>query len=235
MNEEMNGETNISLEDYLIIIKERLWLIASITLMAVIIAGIASFFVIKPTYQASTSIIVGKPQDTANGSAQLNSDVMMYQNLLKTYTEIAKSDLVAQGALDKLHSNLNLDQIKKSITVTPQTGTQILIITAKGKKPEEVFNIINTISTSFVESSKKVYPTGGDIQVMDKAIMPKGPISPNKKLNLAIAFFLGLMVSLGVVFLLEYMDSTVKTESDVEKYLGLPVLGVIPRMIIEKK
>ncbi|MBZ9636638.1 YveK family protein [Clostridium sp. FP1] len=235
MNEEMNGETNISLEDYLIIIKEKLWLIVSITVMAVIIAGIASFFVIKPTYQASTSIIVGKPQETASGAAQLNSDVMMYQNLLKTYTEIAKSDLVSQGALDKLHSNLELEQIKKSITVTPQTGTQILIITAKGKKPQEVFNIINAISTSFIESSKKVYPTGGDIQVMDKAIMPKNPISPNKKLNIAIAFFLGLMVSLGIVFLLDYMDSTVKTESDVEKYLGLPVLGVIPRMIVEKK
>ena len=70
---------------------------------------------------------------------------------------------------------------------------------------------------------------------MDKAIVPINAISPNKKLNIAIAFFIGLMVSLGIVFLLEYVDNTIKTESDVEKYLGLPVLGVIPKMIADKK
>jgi capsular polysaccharide biosynthesis protein len=231
----MNEEIDVSLEDYLIIIKERLGLIVSITLVAVIIAGILSFFVIKPTYEASTSIIVGKPQSTANQSSQLNSDVMLYQNLIKTFSEIAKSDLVAQGALDKLKSNLTLEQFKGSITVTPQTGTQILKITAKSKNPEEVFNIINAISTSFVEASKKVYPTGGDIQVMDKATVPKQAISPNKKLNLAIAFFIGLMVSIGIVFLLEYMDNTIKTESDVEKYINLPVLGIIPKVIVDKR
>ncbi|HEY8890090.1 MAG TPA: Wzz/FepE/Etk N-terminal domain-containing protein [Clostridium sp.] len=231
----MNEEIEVSFEDYLTIIKERIWLIVSITLAAVIIAGILSFFVIKPTYQASTSIIVGKPQITDKQDSQLNSDVTMYQNLLVTYSEIAKSDLVAQGALNSLKSNLTMDQIKSSITVTPKTGTQILIITAKSKNPEEVFNIVNAISTSFIESSKKVYPTGGDIQVMDKAVIPVNPISPNKILNLAIAFFLGLMISLGVVFLLEYLDDTIKTESDVEKYLGLPVLGVIPKMVEDKK
>lgn len=127
----MNEEMNISIEDYLTIIKERLWLIGTITLAAVIVAGILSFFVIKPTYEASTSIIVGKPQATTNQSAQLNSDVTMYQNLLITYSEIAKSDLVAQGALDKLNDNLTIDQIKAGVTVTPKTGTQILMITAK--------------------------------------------------------------------------------------------------------
>ncbi|MBX4270572.1 YveK family protein [Clostridium estertheticum] len=231
----MNEEMNVSIEDYLTIIKERLLLIGTITLATIIIAGILSFFVIKPTYEASTSIIVGKPQATTNQSAQLNSDVTMYQNLLITYSEIAKSDLVARGALDELKGNLTIDQIKAGVTVTPKTGTQILMITAKGKDPEEAFKVVNAISTSFVESTKKVYPTGGDIQVMDKAVIPLKPISPNKKLNLVIGLFLGLMLSLGVVFLLEYMDNTIKTESDVEKYLALPVLGVIPRIIEDKK
>lgn len=231
----MNEEMEVSIGDYIIIIKERLWLIVAITLGAVIIAGILSFFVIKPTYQASTSIIVGKPQATDTQPSQLNNDVTMYQNLLITYSEIAKSDLVAQGAINKLKSNLSIDQLKGSITVTPKTGTQILMISAKSKNPQEVFNIINAVSTSFIESSKRVYPTGGDIQVMDKAIVPINAISPNKKLNIAIAFFIGLMVSLGIVFLLDYVDNTIKTESDVEKYLGLPVLGVIPRMILDKK
>ena len=226
----MDEGMNISLEEYLIIIKERLWLIISITVLAVAIAGIFSFLVIKPTYQASTSIIVGKPQTTGKEITQYN-DVMMYQNLVKTYSQIAKSTLVAQGVYDKLQGKVPLDEIESAITVSTQTGTQILIISGKGKSPEEAYNITSAASEAFMDSAKKVFPTGGDIQAMDKAVLPKSPVSPNKKLNIAIAFFLGLMVSIGIVFLLEYLDSTIKTENDVEKYLQLPILGTIPRMV----
>ncbi|MCB2293939.1 capsular biosynthesis protein [Clostridium algoriphilum] len=226
----MNEEMEISLTDIFAIIREKLWLIVIITVGFTLIAGLISFLVIKPTYEAKTSIIVGKPQSTASVTSQLN-DAMMYQNLVKTYSKIAGSDLVAQGALNKLHSNLTLNQIKESITVTPETETQILGISAKSKSSGEAFNIVNAISTSFIESSKKVYPTGGDIQVMDKAIMPTVPVSPNKKLNMAVGFLLGLMVSVGIVLLLEFLDNTIKTESDVERYIDLPVLGVIPKRV----
>ncbi|MBU3093175.1 capsular biosynthesis protein [Clostridium sp. CF011] len=220
---------DISLKEIFIILKQRLWLIVSITVAAIIIAGIMSFYVIKPTYEAKTSVIIGKPQSTASGSTQYN-DVKMYQDLVETYSKIAQSELVAQGALDELKGNLTLNQIKDSITVTPQTGTQILTISAKSKSPQEALKVINAISTSFIESSKKVYPIGADIQVMDKANMPTNPISPNKVRNMAIGFLIGLIISVGLVFILEYSDNTIKTESDVEIYIGLPILGVIPKM-----
>ncbi|MBW9148481.1 capsular biosynthesis protein [Clostridium sp. CM028] len=225
----MDQEMDISLKEIFIILKERLWLIVSITVAAIIIAGIMSFYVIKPTYEAKTSVIIGKPQSTASGSTQYN-DVKMYQDLVETYSKIAQSELVAQGALDELKGNLTLNQIKDSITVTPQAGTQILIISAKSKSPQEALKVINAISTSFIESSKKVYPIGGEIQVMDKANMPTNPISPNKVRNMAIGFLIGLIISVGLVFILEYSDNTIKTESDVEIYIGLPILGVIPKM-----
>ena len=56
----------------------------------------------------------------------------------------------------------------------------------------------------------------------------KNPVSPNKKMNIAIAFLLGLMVSVGLVFLLEYLDNTYKNKDQLEKELGIPVLGAIP-------
>ena len=226
----MDEGMNISLEDYFTIIKEKIGLIILITVVTVFVVGIFSFLIIKPTYQASTTIIVGKPAVTGKESTQY-TDVMMYQNLVKTYSEIAKSTLVAQGVYDKLTDKIPVSQIASAITVTPQTGTQLLIITGKGKSPEQAYNITNAASEAFTESAKKVFPTGGDIQVMDKAILPEGPVSPNKKLNLAIAFFLGLMGSIGVVFLMEYLDNTIKTEADIEKYLQLPVLGTIPKML----
>ena len=64
---------------------------------------------------------------------------------------------------------------------------------------------------------------------MDKAVLPDKPVKPNIKLNIAIAFFIGLMASVGLVFVLEYLDRTIKTEEEVEKYLELPVIATIPR------
>lgn len=65
-------------------------------------------------------------------------------------------------------------------------------------------------------------------------MIPDKPIKPNKLLNILIAFVAGLMASLGLVFLLEYLDNTVKTSSDIEKLLGIPVLGIIPDYKIGK-
>ena len=75
----------------------------------------------------------------------------------------------------------------------------------------------------------------GDIRVIDEARIPKDPIKPNKKLNLAIGGILGLMLGVMLTFFLEYMDNTIKTTEDVERILDLPILGVIPKDTPEKK
>jgi uncharacterized protein involved in exopolysaccharide biosynthesis len=75
----------------------------------------------------------------------------------------------------------------------------------------------------------------GDIRVIDEARIPKDPIKPNKKLNLAIGGILGLMLGVMLTFFLEYMDNTIKTTEDVERTLDLPILGVIPIDTPEKK
>nr|WP_254908712.1 Wzz/FepE/Etk N-terminal domain-containing protein [Clostridium tyrobutyricum] len=216
----------LDLQDFFYIIKKRLKLIVLITLGCAVITGLVSVFLIKPTYEASSSIIVGKP---TNNIKTDNNDVMMYQNLVKTYAQIAQSDSVAKAALNKLNENITLDQFQKMVSVTPQEGTQILTIKADSKDPNEAAKVVDTMASSFISESKKVFPTGGDIQIMDRAQIPNKPVKPKKTLNVAIAFFLGLIVSVGISFLLEYQDNTIKTEDDIDRYLELPVIGVIPK------
>lgn len=223
----MEQEITLDLKDLFRILRKRIKLIAGITLICTLISGLLSFFVIKPTYEAKTSVIVGKLQ-TEEGKLN-NNDVMMYQNLIKTYAEIAKSDRVAESALSKLNGKYTRQQLQKMITVTPQQGTQILMIKVENESAEEAAKIINAISKSFLEESKIVYPTGGNISIIDQAKVPEKPVKPKKALNIAIAFFIGLMASVGLAFVIEYMDNTIKTEDDVERFLGLPVVGIIPR------
>lgn len=208
-------------------IKVRFGLIISITLLCAIASGVISFYVLKPVYQAQTSVIVGKPQ--SSDKSQQYTDVIMYQNLVKTYSEIAKSRIVAESAMGKLNFNITADDIQDAVTISSKEGTQILYIKAESKDASRAVQIVNAMTTAFIDESKRVYPTGGDIQVMDSAQFPKAPIKPKKIINIAIAFMLGLILSITLAFVLENMDRTIKDESDVEKYLGLPVMGVIPK------
>lgn len=226
----MEEEMTLDLRDLFYIIRKRLKLIIIITLACVLVSGIVNFFVLKPVYEAKTSIIVGKPQADEKTQTQYN-DVMMYQKLVKTYSEIAKSRAVAEKTASKLDNKYTIDQIQGAVTVTSQTDTQILVIKAQNGDPQEAVNIANAVSQAFIEESKVVFPTGGDIQIMDKPQLPRAAVKPNKKLNLAIAFLIGLMASVGLTFVLEFLDKTIKTEEDVARYLDVPVIGIIPKEV----
>lgn len=67
-----------------------------------------------------------------------------------------------------------------------------------------------------------------NIRITGEAVTPSNPILPKKKMNLLLSIIFGLMVGVGISFLLEYMDQTLRTEEDIEKYLNLPVLSVVP-------
>ncbi len=222
----MNEEKNIDLSKLFYVTKKRKNIIIVITLVFTIIAAIVSFFVLPPVYEADVTTIVGKANDSNNSNVQYN-DVMMYQDLTKTYSEIATSKLVETSAADKLGNGMTADKLDRLITVTPETNTQIIHITADGSTPEEAKNRVNALANAFVEKAPSVY-NAGQVKIMDKGELPKAPIKPKKSINIAIAFILGLLGSIGLSFLLEYMDSTIKNEDDIKRYLDLPVIGAIP-------
>ncbi len=87
--------------------------------------------------------------------------------------------------------------------------------------------MVQAITNEFVTTSKALVPNG-NIKVIETVKVPETPVSPNKKMNIAIAFLLGAMVSVGVSFLLEFLDNTYKNREQLEKELDIPVIGTIP-------
>ena len=220
----MEEEITLNLRDLYTIIRKRLGLIITITLLCTLGGGLFSVFVVKPTYQTDMSIVIGKVDPAV--SSNLN-DITIYQQLVKTYAAIAASNSVALAASAKL-GNIDAKTLISSITITSQTDTQIIGIKALAGSPKNAYDNINAVTDAFIAEAMKIYPSGS-LAVMDEAVLPSTPIKPNKKLNIAIAFFIGLIVSIGLVFILEYLDTTIKTEEDVKRYLGLPVIATIPK------
>ena len=218
-------EQVISISEIFEALKKRWILIVSITLVATLISGVLSFFVIKPTYETSTKVFIGKEESNVEGYN--TNDIQMYQKLLQTYAETIKTNEVIQAAIKNTNTNLTVEEVKKSLTVTPISDTQILQIKYQNKNPQVAKRILGNITDEFIILAKELVPNG-NVRVIEAVQLPENPVAPNKKMNIAIAFLLGLMVSIGLVFLLEYIDNTFKSKENLEKELGIPVIGLIP-------
>ena len=219
-------EETIDLREYFAIIKKRFWIIALITVVAMVVSGVVSFFVLSPVYEAKSTLIVNteKSQET---QMITGDQFTVTQKLAVTYGEIIKSRTVLEDVISNLKLDSEYEDLVEKITVSPVQDTQIISISVQDTNPKKARDIANEIPKVFEKEVKRI-TKANDIQVIDKAILPQGAIKPNKMMNVAIAAVLGMMIGLFIVFLLEYLDNKIKTPQDIEKHLGLSVIGVIP-------
>ena len=219
----------MDLNEIMHIILKRLWFIVLVTILAVGAGGVISLFVLEPVYRASATIIVGKPSSYLDGNRLQIEDLNLNQRLAKTYGEIIKSRGVLENVIFQLKLNLTTQQLKEKTLVKLVEGTEFITISVTDTNPERAADIANKMAEVFrfkvVNIMKVDY-----VQILDDAIVPRLPIKPRLELNMAIAGVLGMMTSIFVVFLLEYLDNTIKTPEDTEKYLGLNIVGIIPIM-----
>ena len=218
-------EQVISISEIIDAVKKRWKIIALTTVLATVVSGIFSFFIISPTYEASTKIFIGK--EGAESEGYNSSDVSMYQNLIKTYSELIKTKDLVNKAIDNSEYDLSVNNVLNGITVNTLTGTQILQISYQSKSPSIAKNMLESITNEFITKAEELVPNG-NVKILESVEIPKNPVAPNKTMNIAIAFILGMMVGFSIVFLLEYLDNTYKNKEQLEKDLDIPVLGVIP-------
>lgn len=216
----------MELMEYLRALKKRLWLILLITFLSTCSSALCSIYLIKPVYEAKITSIVGRVPVNNNERLEY-TDVLLYERLIKTYSELVKSRVVLSEALFRLNYDMELSKMQSNLIVSPKGDTQILEIAVRDTDAIRATNIANTIAQVFIEKVKTLMHSE-DVEIMDWAIVPEKPVKPRVALNTAAAFLLGLMVSLGLILLIEYMDNTLKADEDVEKYLSILVLADIP-------
>jgi capsular polysaccharide biosynthesis protein len=218
-------EETISLKELLQTLKKRLALILAITLTAVIISGVVSFFFLTPIYQASTQILVNQKSDD---QVYYNSnELQTSMQLINTYQKILTSPRILDIVANEL--NLEMDGKQLSGKVTVQTDeSQVVNISVQDENPQQAVDIANTIASVFTKEVVNIFEVD-NVSVLWTAEVAdaQSPVKPQPMLNIAIALVVGLMAGVGLAFLLEYLDNTVKNEQDIEKILELPILGVI--------
>ena len=221
-------EETIDLREYFFILKKKIWLIIASALICGLISGLISFFVLKPVYQANTSLIVNKEVENQVTQMTTTDDLNYVQKLAVTYGEIIKSRTVITSTIEKLKLDMTYEELSEAISVTNVDSTQIIKISVQHNSPLIATKICNTIPEIFSKEVQRVVKASG-VEVIDKAIIPENPIKPNKMMNIAIAIVLGVMASVFVIFLIEALNTKIKEPKDIEEKLGIPVYGVVPK------
>lgn len=222
-------EETISLKELLQTLRKRLSLILSITFIAVLISGVVSYFFLTPTYQASTQLLVNqsKNEQTAFNLGEVQTNLQ----LINTYNVIIKSPAILEVVIKDLNLDMTAEELNKKITVQTEKDSQVVNLSVQDANVDTAAKIANKTADVFKTGIVKIMNVD-NVSVLAKATVAdhQSPIKPRPLLNIAIAMVVGLMAGVGLAFLLEYLDNTIKDEQEIEKLLGLPVLGVIATM-----
>jgi capsular polysaccharide biosynthesis protein len=219
-------EETISLKELFETLKKRLLLIVSITVIAGMVSGVVSYFFLTPIYQASTQILVNQ---TKNDQGLYSpSEVQTNLQLINTYNVIIKSPAILDKVVDELKLEMTTSQLNGKITVGSEKESQVVNVSVQDSNPDTAALIANKTAEVFQKEIKSIMNVD-NVSILAKAVVADNPspIKPRPLMNVAIAIVVGLMAGVGIAFLLEYFNNTIKNEQDVEKELGLPILGII--------
>jgi capsular polysaccharide biosynthesis protein len=225
--------TEISIEQIFHIMYKRLALLIVLPILFGAVTGVYSWLVMDDVYQASSTIIVSNQKSnsttTATNSQLTYSDYNLNVSLVESYRVLCKTNRVLDQVIAQLGLPMTTAQLSQKISVEAAGETEIFHILVKDKDPVLAQNIVNTLTRVF-QSEVKVIMKMDNVQIIDEAPLPRTPVEPNRVKNVVIGAAAGLVAAVGLAFLLEYLDRSVKSEEQVTEILGVPVLGVIPRV-----
>ena len=225
VNKEMmqtEEEIEINLGELFQLLKQNIKMIVISILIGIIVLGIMTVFFINKKYE-STSKLFLKPDVTEGITdyTQINSNNLMVNN----YIEMLKGNNIQSQAANEL--NMETSEVNAALTISNQTNTQIISITATTTDPELSKQIVDAVVKVFRKEVKETLNVN-NIAVVDQAEVATAPVSPNLKMNLIIGALLGGFISVGYLFIKFMLDTHIHNKEEAEKYLGIPMLGSIP-------
>jgi len=215
-------EINLS-EVYSYFKTKILWILLAVVLI-IVLGNVFTLLTRTPLYQSNTTIVlVG---ESKSGYSQTESQ--LNQNLIGTYSQIIKSRKVLNQVIKNLDLKLTTTDLAQSITTSSVEDTEIIQITVNNPKAKDAKKITDELAEVFAKEIKDIYHLE-NVEIIDKAEIAKTPYNVNYLKDNVIYLVAGLVLSFGVVFVMYYFDTSIKSSDIVEEKLGLTVIGIVPK------
>lgn len=218
------GRLEINVGELLFVLLRKWWLIAMSGMILALLFVAGTKMTKTPMYQSATKIFVLTQQD---GNYLTSTDIQVSSYLTKDYAELIKSRTVAQEVIERLDLNMSPEALMNRVTVETKTDTRIVTIVVENEKPELAQMLANVICE--VSAAQIVRVMGVQaVNVVDEANLPGYPSGPNLKKSMVLGAAWGIVLSVALILLPYLLNDTIKSDEDVERYLNLSVLALIP-------
>ena len=224
-NHRDNNIVEIDLLEIISILLNRFWVIFGAALLAAAAGFMISKFVLTPTFESTTKIyILNKSENTT----VTYSDVQMGTQLTKDYAELINSRYVLETVIGQLSlPEMEYKDLLKKVSVHTPTDTRIVSITVTDYDPQQAQNIANCIREVAGEHIQNVMDIEA-VNVVEEANLPTVKAGPSVVKWTAVGGILGVFLVCAVILIHDLLDDSIKSSEDVEKYLGLSTLALIP-------
>lgn len=221
-----NEEMEIDLLELLMVMKKHLSAILLAGIVGLVIMFAYTSFLVTPLYSASSMMYVMPDNSNSMNSSTL-SDMQVGQQLTSDYSNMINSRSFMEDVIKKLNLTIDYQQLLEKVEVMNPTSSRILQVTVNDPNPQTAADIANEMA-SVAESKLKEITGMQAIKIYEEAAVPDRPSSPSLKKNCALGLLAGIVLAMAVITILYLLDDTIKTEDDIEKYLGMTTLAVLP-------
>ncbi len=218
-----DDEIEIDLKELFYALKKRILIILAVLVLGAGIAGVYTKLFVTPMYSATSTILVLTKETTLSSLA----DLQIGSQLTQDYSILLTTRTVLEEVVDNLGLDMDYRQLKSSISINYPDDTRIMEITVSNSDPEMAKAIVDELAAAgseFIADQMEVVPP----KVVEEGEVPANPDSPSMKKNVMIGALAGLVVSAGIIILMTVMDDTLKSEDDIERYLGMSTLASVP-------
>ena len=200
-----------------------------IVLIFMVIGFIYTVGFTTPMYSSSTTLILASnsKEGEKSPSAQTQTEININQKLVSTYSQVVKSKSVLRKVKENLKIDIDEETLRKNIKVNAVEDTEIIEITVNSLLPENSAKIANEIADVFVEKVKEIYNIE-NVQVLDRAEVSEEPSNIHHSKDIVIFAFVGVVLAVMYVLIVNMLDTTIKTAEEVEKEFKIPVIASIP-------
>jgi len=209
--------------------KKKIQIILIIAIFMVI-GIIYSVGFITPMYASTTTLVLATSsadKGTQSTEGITTTDLTINTKLVSTYSEIIKSRNILRQVIDNLGINVSESNLRNNITVTSVRNTELIEIKVLNENAEYSAVLANEIAKVFTEKVSEIYNMN-NVYLVDEAVSSKLPSNINHMKNIVIFIMAGAIISVLYVILLNILDTTVKTQEEIEKTFKIPVLAAIP-------